>query len=123
MAGVKIVGIAYKSTAPALTALMGGEVQLSFPTPNSAGPLLKSGKLRALAVTSAQPSVLFPDLPTVAASGLHGYELINPTGIFAPAKTPAAVIRQLNQEKDFELLQVGSWCERVLGRLPAPPIS
>ena len=113
MAGVKIVGIAYKSTAPALTALMGNEVQVSFPTATSVGPLLKSGKLRGLAVTSAQPSVLFPDLPTVAASGLPGYEMTNPTGIFAPAKTPATVIRQLNQEI-VRALNVAAVKERFL---------
>ena len=98
MAGVDIVYVAYNSTAPALAALLAGQVQLSFPTAPSAGPLLKAGKLKALAVTSAQPSVLVPGVPTMAASGLPGYELLNYTGMFAPAKTPVTIIRRLNQE-------------------------
>ena len=57
-----------------------------------------SGKLRALAVTSAQPSAAAPELPTVAASGLPGYEVVQTIGIFAPAKTPEPVIKRLNQE-------------------------
>jgi len=61
------------------------------------GPFVKSGKLRALAVTSAQPSRLFPDLPTVAAT-VPGYRGESIFGLFAPAKTPAAIIRRLNQE-------------------------
>ena len=61
-------------------------------------PHVKSGRLRALAVTSAEPSALVPGLPTVAASGLPGYECGIDTGMFAPAKTPAAIINRLNQE-------------------------
>ena len=59
---------------------------------------MKSGKLRALAVTSAQPSALAPGLPTVAASGLPGYEMVSSTGIWVPAGTPAATINRLNEE-------------------------
>lgn len=69
MAGVKIVGIQYKSGTASLTALMGGEVQMNFTPATAVGPLLKAGKVRALAVTSAQPSALAPGLPTVAAAG------------------------------------------------------
>ena len=98
MAGVKIVGVIYKGTAPALTGLMGNEVQVSFPTVNGVAPLLKSGKLRPLAVTSPQPSALAPGLPTVAASGLPGYEAVSPIAVLAPAKTPTTVIGRLNQE-------------------------
>ena len=64
----------------------------------SAAPHIKSGKLRALAVTSAQPSALAPGLPTVAASGLPGYEAVGIIAMYAPAKTPAAIIKRLNQE-------------------------
>ena len=98
MAGLNIVGIAYKGGAAATNALMAGEVQVSFPTATGVTPFLKSGKLRALAVTSAQPSALFPGLPTVAASGLPGYESVVLTAMFAPAKTPVTIIRRLNQE-------------------------
>ena len=61
-------------------------------------PHVRSGKLRALAVTSAEPSALFPGLPTVAASGLPGFESIGLTVIFAPGKTPAPIVKRLNQE-------------------------
>ncbi len=98
MAGVNIVRIPYKGIGPALTALIGGQVQLSFANASAVTPHIKSGKLRALAVTSPQPSVLFPGLPTVAASGLPGYESASIFGMFAPAKTPATLINRLNQE-------------------------
>lgn len=97
MAAINMVAVPYKGIGPALTALVGGQVQVSFGNPSAVTPHLKSGRLRALAVTSAQPSILFPDLPTVAAT-LPGYESVSMFGIFAPAKTPAAVINRLNQE-------------------------
>ena len=97
MAGVDIVRVPYKGVGPALNALVAGEV-LSFTNPGAAAPHVKSGRLRALAVTSAQPSALIPGLPTVAASGLPGYEAVSIFGMFAPAKTPAAIINRLNLE-------------------------
>ena len=98
MAGVNIVMVPYKGTGPALTALIGGEVQLMFTTSVSIASHVTSGRLRALAVTSAQPSALVPGLPTVSASGLPGYISGSSTGIFAPAKTPTTIINRLNQE-------------------------
>ena len=98
MAGVNIVRIPYKGGGPALNALLGGQVQLMFPTAASVAPHVKSGRLKALAVTSAQPSPLFPDVPTVAASGVPGYEAVQNIGVFAPAKTPAAIITRLSRE-------------------------
>ena len=98
MAGVDIVRIPFKGTPSALIDLMGGQVQLMFPAAGAVMPLVKSGKVRALAVTSAKPSALAPGVPTVAASGLPGYESIVPFGIFAPVKTPAAVIDLLHNE-------------------------
>ena len=98
MAGVKIVTINYKGGGPATNALIAGEVQVAFVSAASAAPFVKSGRLRALAVTSAQPTMLAPGLPTVAASGLPGYESVTLAGIFAPAKTPTAIINRLNQE-------------------------
>jgi tripartite-type tricarboxylate transporter receptor subunit TctC len=98
MAGVNIVHIPYKGGAPATNDLIGGQVQLMFGTANTIAPHLKSGRLRALAVTSPQPSELFPGLPTVAAAGLPGYESGTMQGLFAPAGTPAAVVNRLNQE-------------------------
>lgn len=98
MAGVDLVNIAYKGVGLALTDLIAGRVQLMIPPSTATAPHVKSGKLRALAVTSAEPSALYPGLPTAAASGLPGYELVSRTGVFAPAKTPAAIIKRLNQE-------------------------
>lgn len=98
MAGVNIVRVPYKGNGPALNALLGGEVQLMFANAGSVAPHLKSGRLRALAVTTAQPSALAPGLPTMAASGLPGYRAEVPTGIFAPAKTPTTLVNLLNRE-------------------------
>jgi len=98
MAGVDIVRVPFRGTAPALNALLGGQVQMMFAGAGSAVPHVLSGRLRALAVTSAQPSVLFPDLPTIASSGLPGYELETNTGMFAPAATPVAIINRLQAE-------------------------
>ena len=98
MAAVNIVRINYKGAGPALTGLIGGEVHLMFATASSAAPHIKSGRVRALAVTSAQPSALLPGLTTIAASGLPGYDFVSPFGLIAPAKTPQAVINRLNQE-------------------------
>ncbi len=98
MAGVDIVRVSYKGTAPAQTDLIGGHVQLMFSTAASVAPHVKSGRLKALAVTSARPSPLVPNLPTVAASGVPGYESDVVYGIWAPAKTPATIIARLNQE-------------------------
>ena len=98
MAGVNIVRIPYKGTGPAINALIAGEAQLSFANAAAALPHVKSGRLKALAVTSAAPSALLPGMPTVAASGLPGYEAENMNGLFAPAKTPAAIVGRLNRE-------------------------
>ena len=98
LAAVNIVRVNYKGTGSAIIALLGGEVQLLFAPAGSVMPHVKSGKLRALAVTSAQPSVLFPGLPTIAASGLPGYESAAITSLSAPARTPASIVSRLNRE-------------------------
>ncbi|MBI3938375.1 MAG: tripartite tricarboxylate transporter substrate binding protein [Betaproteobacteria bacterium] len=98
MAGVSMVRVTYKSAGATLAALMGREVQVSFPVAGAALPHLKSGKLKALAVASAQPSVLAPGLPTAAVSGLPGYEAETIFGMFVPAGTPPAIIDRLNKE-------------------------
>lgn len=98
MAGVNIVRVAYKGGGPALNAIIGGEVQVMFATASGASPQVNAGRLRALAVTSAQPSALFPNLPTVASSGLPGYNAASILCVFAPAKTPATLVSQLNRE-------------------------
>ncbi len=98
MAGVDIVRIPFKGDGPAINALIGGEVQLMFITAGSVMPHVKSGRLKAIAVTSALPSALVPGLPTVAAAGLPGYESVQASGLFVPIKTPAPVIKRLNEE-------------------------
>jgi len=98
MAGLDMVYVPFKGGSPALMALVGGQVQLMFPTAGTVAPHLKSGRFRALAITSAQRSPLFPDLPTIAASGLPGYESVARFAVLAPAKTPPAVINRLNLE-------------------------
>jgi tripartite-type tricarboxylate transporter receptor subunit TctC len=98
MAGVNIVNVPYKGNAAGITALVAGEVQLIIVDSGLLMPHVKSGKLRALAVTSAQPTALTPGLPTVAAAGLPGYESVGMTGMLAPAKTPVVIIKRLNHE-------------------------
>jgi tripartite-type tricarboxylate transporter receptor subunit TctC len=98
MAGVNIVRVPYKGNAPAINDLIAGQVQVMFSTAATVAPHLTSGRLRALAVTSAEPSQLAPGLPTVASSGLPGYESISIYGLFAPSKTPAAIVKLINQE-------------------------
>ncbi len=98
MAGVNIVRVPYKGGGPATIALVTGEVHLMFATVGLVTPHVKSGRLRALAVTTAQPSALAPGLPTVAASGVPGYESRSILGIFARARTPEVIINRLNQE-------------------------
>ena len=98
MGGVNIARVPYKGTGPAITALLSGEVQLLVVDTGLLLPHAKSGRLRALAVTSSEPSAMAAGLPTVAASGLPGYEAVGMTGMFVPAKTPSAIINRLNQE-------------------------
>lgn len=98
MAIINILRVPYKGTSPAVNAVVGGQVQLMFPDVGVALPIVKSGRLTALAVTSAAPSPLAPGIPTIAASGLPGYESEALFGMFAPAKTPVAIINRLNEE-------------------------
>lgn len=97
MSGVNLVLINYKGTGASITGLLSGEVQMMFAGLGPAAPHIKSGKLRALAVTTARPSALTPGLPPVA-TYLPGYESVVLTGMFAPARTPVAIINRLNQE-------------------------
>ena len=97
LAGVKLTMVPYKGAAPAITDLVGGQIQVMFTTVASAAALISAGQLRALAVTSAARSPAFPDLPTVAEAGVPGYAAESWYGVFAPAKTPADVIDRLNK--------------------------
>ena len=97
-AGVNIVHIAYKGGAPAAAAIASAEAQFSFVSVPAGMPLIKAAKARAVAVTTAQRSRGLPDLPTIAESGLPGFDVTVTYGIFAPAGTPAAIINKVNAE-------------------------
>src|SRR5262249_34131278 len=97
MAGVKIVQVPYKGGSPSVIGVMSGEAQLTFQSVALVMVLAKTGKLRALAVASAKPSALTPGLPTIGQSGLPGYEIGGTDGIYAPARTPPAVVNRLNE--------------------------
>ncbi|HEX6003378.1 MAG TPA: tripartite tricarboxylate transporter substrate binding protein [Burkholderiales bacterium] len=97
-AGTKITHVPYKGGGPAMADLLGGNIQLIFATAASSIGHIKSGKVRALAVTTAKRSALVPDLPTIAEAGLPGYEANNWNGFFVPAKTPRAIVNRLNKE-------------------------
>jgi len=96
MAGINIVRIPYKGAGPAVNDLVSGQVHMMFPTTAAGLPHVRAGRLRALGVTSVQPSALAPGLPTVAESGLPGYESVVMYAMFAPARTPAAVVKRLH---------------------------
>jgi tripartite-type tricarboxylate transporter receptor subunit TctC len=96
MAGISMTHVAYKGAAPAVTDLLGGQIQVMLITAASATSYVKSGQLRALAVTSAQRSPAFPELPTLAEAGVPGYLAESWTGMFVAAGTPAPVVQRLH---------------------------
>jgi tripartite-type tricarboxylate transporter receptor subunit TctC len=98
MTKVPINHIPYKGAAPALIDLMGGQVQMGFSDMTISAPHLKSGRLRALAISSSTRSALAPDLPTVAESGLPGFEALVWYGLLGPAGMPERIVRQVNAE-------------------------
>jgi tripartite-type tricarboxylate transporter receptor subunit TctC len=97
-AGVDLLHVPYKGSGPAVTDTLAGTTQVMFPSLVAANPHIKSGKLRALAVTGKKRSPLFPSLPTVAESGVAGFEITQWYGFFAPAKTPKEIVDKLNGE-------------------------
>src|SRR5688572_21362644 len=98
MAGVKMIHVPYKGNAPALTDLLGGHVDLVFNGLTSALPFIKSGKLRALGMTSLKRAGAMPDVPTLDEQGLKGFQAVAWNGLTAPARTPKNVIAKLNAE-------------------------
>ena len=98
MAGVSIVHVAYKGAPPALTDLVGGRVDVMFASPPSALPLVRSGRLRAIATTGSKRAAYLPELPTVSESGVPGYENTIWQAMLAPARTPTVVITRLHRE-------------------------
>jgi len=98
MTGVELVHVPYKGAQPALTDVIAGQVQMMFATSASVIPYIKAGRLRALAVTTAQRSASVPELPTVAEAGVPGFEATTWHGVVVPAATPAAIVARLNEE-------------------------
>jgi tripartite-type tricarboxylate transporter receptor subunit TctC len=98
MTGIDMVHVPYTGGGPAVQALLGGQVQLNFATIVSVLPHLKTGKLRGIAVTTAKRSPAAPEIPTIAESGVPGYDHGPWNGFLAPAKTPRAVVARLNEE-------------------------
>ena len=98
MTGTDMVQVPFKGGAPGVVGLLSGQVQLYFATISTALPHVKSGKLRALAVTSVKRSVVAPEYPTIAEAGVPGYEHASWVGLLAPARTPANVIARLHAE-------------------------
>ena len=96
--GTKIVHVPYKGGGPSIIDLVAGNINLIFATAASAVPHMKSGRLRALGVTTAKRSALVPELPTIAEAGVKGFDANNWYGVLVPAKTPRPIINRLNKE-------------------------
>jgi len=105
MAGVKLTHVPYKGSAPGLNDTMAGHVPMMFDNMPSALQLVKTGKLRALAITSAQRSPQLPEVPTMAESGLRGYEIAGWFGVLVPAATPKPIVARLDKELQAILKQ------------------
>ena len=98
MAGLKMTHVPYKGSSQAVQALLGNQVDLVFENSVAAMPMIQSGKFRALATTGAKRAAELPDVPTMAESGLKGYEIVSWQAIFAPAGTPKPIVDKLSTE-------------------------
>jgi tripartite-type tricarboxylate transporter receptor subunit TctC len=121
MANLRMEHVPYKGSGPAIAAILAGEVQIMFELMPTAMPHVKSGRMRALAVTSAKRSPVVPDVPTVAESGLPGYEVGSWFGLCAPAATPRAIVEKISADLNKQLA-TPDMQERIsgLGALPLP---
>jgi tripartite-type tricarboxylate transporter receptor subunit TctC len=97
-AGVRLIHVPYKGSGPSMQDLVAGQIPMSFDTALTALPFITSGKIRALAVTSGKRAKVLPEVPTLAESGLKGFDVASWQALFAPAGTPAAVVKRLNDE-------------------------
>jgi len=120
MAGVDMVHIPYKGAAPAVIDLLAGHVSLMFDNMSSALPNIKTGRVRAIAVTTLKRSPLLPQLPTISESGLRGFDISTWFGVFAPAGKPPAIVTRLNTEI-VRILHTPDMKER-LATLGAEPV-
>jgi tripartite-type tricarboxylate transporter receptor subunit TctC len=112
MTGTRMVGISYKSAAPALTELLAGQTQLMFATALSVMPHIQARRVRALGVTTAGRTRAMPDLPTIAEAGVPGFEASTWHGVLVPAGTPGPIIDRLNSEIN-RALQLADIRERL----------
>mgnify|MGYP001009792321 CR=1 FL=1 len=119
LAGIHMTHIPYKGSAPGLTALIGGEVVVGFADMLITLPHVKSGKLRALAVTGGTRSNLIPELPTVGEAGLKGYAVTAWFGLLAPAGTPADIVNRIQQES-LKAMGTPALKERLLSQGAIP---
>jgi tripartite-type tricarboxylate transporter receptor subunit TctC len=119
MTGVNMVHIPYKGGSPAVADLLSGQVALSFATVLETLSHVKSGRVRALAVTSAARSIAYPDLPTVAEAGVPGYESISWLGLFAPAGTPRDIVNRISSEVQ-RIIRLPEVKERLLAQGAEP---
>ena len=122
MTHVNLLHVPYKGTGPALTDLIGGQVQLMFSNLTAALPHVKTGRLRALAVTGAKRSPAAPELPTVSEAGVPGYLVISWFGMMAPAGTPREIVLRLNGEL-AQVLRAPDVRERLAGEGAEPDAS
>ena len=122
--GTKLIHVPYKGSGPALVDLLAGQIQLMFTSTTSAGGHVKSGKLKAIAVTSRERVPVYPDLPTLSETVAPGYELGNNYSLFAPAGTPKPVLALLNREVS-RIVNSGDVRDKFAadGADPAPPVS
>ena len=112
--GTKFIHVPYKGSGPAIQDVIGGQVDMMFDTSVVAGQHVQSGKLRALAVSSAKRLEAFPNVPTVAESGVPGFEVTSWQGIFVPAGTPKPIVDKLHEEA-LKILQTAEMQERLKG--------
>ena len=98
MAGIKGVHVPYKGLPPAMTDVIAGQLTTTWNSISASAPFIKSGQVRALGIGSQKRSALMPDIPTISDAGLPGFELGSWYGLFAPPRTPPAIVRQLHQE-------------------------
>jgi tripartite-type tricarboxylate transporter receptor subunit TctC len=118
-AGVEMTHVPYKGSAPAVTDLLGGQVQLMFDNMPSALPHVKAGKLKALGVTTAKRFPAAPDIPAIAEAGVPGYEASSWFGVLAPAGTPKEIVNKLSSEI-AKILQTPEIKERLLSQGAEP---
>jgi tripartite-type tricarboxylate transporter receptor subunit TctC len=119
MTGVKLTHIPYKGSGLAITELIGGQVQLMFAGIVPIDPHVKSGRVRSIAVTSAKRSVAIPQVPTIAESGLPGFEVVGWYGVLAPARTPHPIVARLHNEF-VKILQTQDIRDRLLSEGAEP---